>query len=903
MSDYTNECYNSGFLLDKDYLPYETKVNDEVLGLIFRTLFKLPSNTINGTDTSSDFSGFKQFAFNKGLIQDATVFGGFNLASSFYDGNKNYSKYSGLDLIGVEFAKEPTNYTASRIINNLKRNNLISVASKATKNWILKNGYTGKVSVGNPICLLYNISAFAEVPTFNKSRSQRLAFVIGPSDVTDSNFTEYNNINDILEANNFTNLAYRSSSIWNTLRTIANGRCIVTNSATIYEAAVICGCFPIYLKTSYNDCEYAIRAFCQDMDIPFNYTFSETMLSDYTAYSSSDNNGTLREPNSWNHNDLDDYRVIGNVYNNISQYIKSFILSLPIEWCSIYMNTVYKEYNATNIYIFFKNKSFTILQAPTGIKIQSRKAIKYIDTLKNNSEQSLPKRSALDRINIIYGTNISNLFEYTTNVSNEFQVYGTNMYLSEAAIESINAVEEFIKRFFVSISIYDPYAHMILPRLGNNSLPQELGFGVFIKNPKSYSLSRLKQNLEAKNFKSLLLESDKKFLASSGILKHDVPVICPFTWVQFTVWIAKLLNVSSLSSNSRKYSIIASKEMYKRFSSYTESITYEDEDTGEELTQAVDVNAICADFPDFISDEVKFRLMSSVISSIFDSRYIFTDSLFVYMFAKYAGKAVYYINKSGNDRNTFEQIYQFAKQEKEPVIAFDPETIAPTEKFSKDMWLYNRGIQYKVDYSNQTYNFLKFIKANYYNSNMDSFIYSVSQENNRSKIAITFEVDDKESRNRWQSQINKWKAYYASDKFKIPAYKVNIAVIDHYEWDPLYKQIYDELSNRQFTPLTPPSRVDISWYVRHSVFENEGTPVNRSIYEHIPTNMSKRDIISQSNVMAYKDALYNGYSNIVNSVELDDSFIITVLVEDIRPWGDDQFEYQIQRSGGGIVYE
>ena len=421
-----------------------------------------------------------------------------------------------------------------------------------------------------------------------------------------------------------------------------------------------------------------------------------------------------------------------------------------------------------------------------------------------------------------------------------------------------------------------------------------------IKNPKSYSLSRLKQNLEAKDFKSLLLESDKKFLASSGILKHDVPVICPFTWVQFTVWIAKLFNVSSLSSNSRKYSIIASKEMYKRFSSYTESITYEDEDTDEELTQAVDANAICADFPDFISDEVKLRQTSLVISSIFDSMYIFTDSLFVYMFAKYAGKAVYYINKSGNDRNTFEQIYQFAKQEKEPVIAFDPETIAPTEKFSKDMWLYNRGIQYRVDYSNQTYNFLKFIKANYYNSNMDSFIYSVSQENNRSKIAITFEVDDEKSRNRWQSQINKWKAYYASNKFKV---KNPTPKGYEYEWDPLYKQIYDELSSREFTPITLSSRVDVSWYVRHSVFENEGSPVNLSIYEHIPTSMSKRDIVSQPDVMAYKDALYNGYSNIENSVELDDNFIITVLVEDIRPWGDDQFEYQIQRVGDRTVYE
>lgn len=896
MSDYTNECYNSGFLLDKDYLPYETKVNDEVLGLIFRTLFKLPDNATSGTDTSPDFSGYKAKAKAKGLIQDAIVFGGLNLASSFYDGNKNYSKYLGLDLIGVEFAKDPSGYTASRIVNNVKRNNLMSVASTSTKNWLVKNGYKGDIAVGNPICLLYKLGLFNERSTASKGNSQRLAFIVGPKSVTpnvieNNTWNEYNAIIELLKANVFTDLAVESPSIFNTLRVITNARCIVTNSATIYEAAVICGCFPIYLKTSYNDCEYAIRSFCKDLDIPFTYTFFDTLLTDYSRYMISENNGTFQD-GEWDHHfDNDsvyDYRVIGNPYPKIIEYNNELLASFPFEWKYLYLN-LYQE--KTHIKVCNGPNIVFDTYFPAG-SILSRNTRKYYDTI-DNTEVSLPAQKATDRINLTLGTQINQLFHQEQDVTDKLDIYGTYMYFHLKKSFYENAISYFFKLFLGSIGMLQYGTEEIISILGKDSFKSSLIlFSYFLKDPKSYKASRLQQNLSTRDIKSTALKSDKDFLVSKNIIHSDIPIVCPFVWAWLkpSEWVS---NIVGLDATSYDRSYLCSNSLYKYYAS--------------------DTNAVNLSIPQEISDEEKLLLVCNVISRIYNSRIIYTDDLLAYMLCEYANKPCYYINESGKDKKTFNQIFEFAQQVQNPVIALDKDTLPNIEKYSiynieeqiKKQFYYHDGKSTKD--SNETYKFLKLFKANYYNNNFNLFISKLEQDKYKSNVLINFYIDDAESRARWTSLRDAWVAEYSRDVYKHIKYKegpFGIMIEDGYEWDPLYYQIVQELKNRQFTPVSKPSSASFKWYVRHSIFEREGNEeTNSTLYKRIDPSVSKYNVINQPGVLQYENAKYNGSFGYTSNIEIDDNIVLDVYCKDVRVWTDDQFKYNIVVNNSGVEYE
>lgn len=880
--DYKTESYNSGFLVDKDYLPYEAHLNDEVLGLIFRVLF----GNFTAIDSLKDFSGFKEKAFNKGLIQDATVFGGFNLASSFYDGSKDYSKYLGLDLIGVEFAKDPSRYTASRIVNNMKRNNLISVASTSTKDWFIKNGYKGDILVGNPICLLYTINYFKPKNTAIKSRTNRYAFITGPGpeDVTEAAYAEYNNIQSVLTANGFTDLGNESPSIYNTLVTLKETRCVVTNSATIYEAAVICGSYPIFLKTSYNDCEYAVRAFCKDMNIPFVYTFLDTLMSDYNEVAISENEGSF-----WNHDfsrsEAADYRLLGNPFPAIQESAKATYLSFPIEWYPLCNNNYFANIDRTQLYLPEFGCS---LEFPTNIKIVKKPKQKFFNTL-TNIEDSYASATLLQRFIRMLGfhNSIESLYWIDKDVTNELTTFGKIMYLFSQKSSSTNVVQLFLQNFFKALQIYDKYYldDVFMESLGKDSLHNVIAFGLFIKEPSFYSKSRIRNSLDTKQIDNLALSEDKNYLASIGALHNDVPVVNPLAWTHYSNAFQSYFEAKPVSLTS---SYFLSKEAYRNFKSYNiETLV---DDNNKVLSIHV---PFCVDIPDLLSDADKQNLLAELLTCIYQSPAIFTDSIYVYMLGTFLKKPCYYYSNNGLDKGTFNQFHAFAHQCKIPLASIDRNSQKNVDYWSDEIIYKDEKVR-DLSVDNEVYEFLKWIKANFFNYSVLDFIKKVNQENNICDIRIDFTLDDSRSRAEWEAHRQNMIREYSSNKYKIVKYKegpFGIMIEDGYEDDPLYVAIVNRLKQKEFMPISIPSMTTCKWYVAGSkYFRNGNDYVNRSVYTSLPDSMSKYSIC-QSSQSTISEITYNGYKDLVNTLTLDKSFVLNVYVQDTRRWSDNDFTY------------
>lgn len=756
-----------------------------------------------------------------------TSLGGVQLASDLWDGNKLGANFMGCNIVGAEFTKSPHKYKMSRIVNNMKRNDLISVASTSTKDWLVKNGYDKDLAVFNPIVLLTAVDVFEE--RTSKSTQDRYYAILGPEnggtslEATTPSFAEYDNIIAKLTAANYDSILVRDRNgeldVYATIRNISYTRSIITNSYVIYAVAVLLGCYPLYIHTNFNDVDYALKAFCKEFNVPFNLVTADTMIDEHEQYMNSQNKGSLMAGTF--ELDIENEALIGNPWPQIKQHLFSFFKSVPWEWLRFSnvrkLIAAYKEY-ATRVY-YLKDYFIDGTRTEDGAIVDNLRGV-YQNILGDNANGSAYEDFAEGQILLANGYTLrprktrlahyiyddgtigdivndaaepalttserllsyfsltgesKQLYYHEDPIGDSIQFYGKCFYLTDRPVKYKELMAVMLSKIFEYLEIKDWHDQNRISyevkSIGDDFQKTDekwldIGFPYFIKDPKNYSLDRLKANLKDRLCTAMALESDYDYLNEKmpgkfmcGWLNEIYPVggktvINPFALMFMPEINIHMSNLFNYPQTGEPFAIVLRRHSYKKF--YLDNLDY--------IISWADTVRVCD------ANVMTAQQVYETGSAILKAKAVITDDLLTYMFCKYLNKPAYYYCASGVDKGEFSQFVKFANSVKDTLSSVDDTAIANIADLIGDEFWKQRKDPINTLSASETKdelaNYLRWIRANCFSKKIKNLIYnynwtgktneqkSHAQNKVLCKTYLSYSRDESHAKEEWDRAFN-----------------------------------------------------------------------------------------------------------------------------------------------------